>query len=761
MVLSVITASIAVVILIAQISIAEFDENIHQKSQRDLIAKREAITTKIEKYFSTIEKQVQTLSANSQTQKAASDFINAFKLYTGEREKITDFELRQSLQDYYHKEFGKKFETVNGQMTEVEKLYKNLNATSNLLQFDFISNNPNKLGEKDALLVPKGNTTYAKIHQQHHRDFQFYLNQFGYYDIFIVDADSGNIVYSVFKELDFATNLINGPYANTGIAEAFRQAKSLPANQTYISDFTSYLPSYNAPASFIASPIQIDGQSKAILIFQMPLAEINNIMTHDSDWKNKGFGQSGETYLVGKDKTLRNESRFFVEDQSNYLNAISTMYPAQAKQIRAQNTTIGIQSVQGKASDEALKGNKGFTTLNDYRGVAVLSAYGPVHYGSHTWALLSEVDEAEAYAAIETLSQSIWWSATTVIAMLVIVTFVLAYWLSVILTRPIHKLADEVEKLNSGNADLNVVLKKSGITEIDKVTLGFNNFLSLLKQIIGSIKEHSESVASSSTQLNVTTELTNNAAYTQQAQSHEINEALKQFYLTIKEVAENSNQASSETSRAKDITEENSQRAHLAKGNINQLVNEVLHSADTLGQLKGQVESINEVLDVITAIAEQTNLLALNAAIEAARAGEHGRGFAVVADEVRLLATRTQQSTVEIQENINSLTVVAGAAVDSMQRASASAEGGIHLVDELSTSLNELLLGIQDLDNINLTVASANEEQKYTCDEIMKNMTKVEQSASELFVASKDVSSASVALSGIASGLQGQVCQFK
>ena len=761
MVLAVLTASISVVVLIASMSIAELDNNIHKESQRDLIAKRESITSQIEGYFSRIQKQIITLSANTQTELAAKELITSFNAYEVERNNLSVDSTNDSLQRYYTDEFGEKFSVLNVKEIDTKPLYKNLSSTAKLLQYDFISNSPNSLGEKDKLTLPEGDTSYAKVHQRYHSDFQFFLEQFSYYDIFIVDSASGNIVYSVFKELDYATNLVNGPYAQTGIADAFNKAKNLSKNETYISNFEHYLPSYDGEASFIASPIEIDGKQKAILIFQMPLAEINSIMTHKNDWENKGFGESGETYLVGHDKTLLSEGRFFVENKQQYLATIKKNAPSTADLIERHNSTIGIQPVNGSATESAFNGKKGFTVLDDYRGESVLSAYGPIHYGTHTLALLSEVDEEEAYRAIDVLSESIWQSAMAVILTLAFVTVLLGYWLSIILTKPIIKLGDEVTKLNSGDADLRVVLKDCGITEIDKVTQNFNSFLSMLKSIIDSIKLNAESIASSSTQLSATTEQTNKSAYDQQTKSHEINEALSQFYLAIEEVAQNSVNASSQTSEAKEETEKNSERANLAKNNIKQLVEEVTQSAETLSHLQEKVDSINDVLNVITSIADQTNLLALNAAIEAARAGEHGRGFAVVADEVRQLATRTQQSTIEIQQNIGSLTSVAGEAVNSMERASISAQDGIQLVDEVTTSLDGLLTGINELDKINLTVASASEEQKYTCDSILQNMQRVEQSATELFSASQEVSSASLTLSDIAIDLQGQVTRFK
>jgi methyl-accepting chemotaxis protein len=760
MLAAVLTASITVVVLIASMSIAELDHNIQKESQRDLIAKRESITSKVESYFSRVEKQVITLSANTQTEQAAKAFITGFNTYESERNDLLVASTNDSLQHYYSAEFGEKFSALHGKKIATEPLYENLNSTAKLLQYDFISNNPNELGQKDKLSLPEGDTSYAKAHNLYHQDFQFFLQQFGFYDIFIVDSASGNIIYSVFKELDYATNLVNGPYAQTGIAEVFNKAKNLSLNETYISNFKNYLPSFNGKASFIASPIEIDGEQKAILIFQMPIAEINSIMTHGNDWKNKGFGESGETYLVGHDRTLLNESRFFVEDKQRYLAVIKAASPSIADSIESHNSTVGIQPVDGSATESALSDKKGFTVLDDYRGESVLSAYGPIHYGEHILALLSEVDEAEAYSAMDVLSGRIWQSAIMVILILSLITLLVGYWLSVILTKPINKLGDEVKKLNSGDADLGVILKNSGITEIDKATQNFNGFLSMVKGIIDSIKINAESIAASSMQLSATTEQTNKSACKQHDKSHEINEALKQFYCAIEEIAQNSVDASNQTSQAKKITEANSERANLAKNIITQLVEEITQSSEILSHLQEKVDSINGVLNVITSIAEQTNLLALNAAIEAARAGEHGRGFAVVADEVRQLATRTQQSTVEIQQNIASLTAVAGQSVNSMERASISAQDGIQLVDEVTASLGSLLTGIKELDKINITVASASEEQKYTCDSIIQNMQQVEQSATELFSASKEVSSASLTLSGIASDLQGQVTRF-
>jgi methyl-accepting chemotaxis protein len=199
MVAAVLTASISVVVLIASMSIAELDNNIHKESQRDLIAKRESITSKIESYFARIQRQIVTLSANTQTELAAKAFITSFNVYESERNDLSVDITSGSLHRYYTDEFGKKFRVLNDKEIETKPLYENLSSTAKLLQYDFISNNPYSLGEKDKLTLPEGDTSYAKVHQRYHSDFHFFLDQFSYYDIFIVDSASGNIVYSVFK----------------------------------------------------------------------------------------------------------------------------------------------------------------------------------------------------------------------------------------------------------------------------------------------------------------------------------------------------------------------------------------------------------------------------------------------------------------------------------------------------------------------------------------------------------------------------------
>nr|WP_284676573.1 methyl-accepting chemotaxis protein [Vibrio sinus] len=235
---------------------------------------------------------------------------------------------------------------------------------------------------------------------------------------------------------------------------------------------------------------------------------------------------------------------------------------------------------------------------------------------------------------------------------------------------------------------------------------------------------------------------------------------MTQFNLALQEVSESSASASEYTHSCRESAIENATRAKEAATHVGQLGNDVKEAADTLEQLRDEVDRINSVLSVITSIAEQTNLLALNAAIEAARAGESGRGFAVVADEVRQLASKTQNSTIEIQTNITRLEEVTISSVNSMERSNLSAQKGVTLVQNVSEDLTVLSQKIDELSTINATVASATEEQKVSCDGINDNVSNMKDSSKDLRDASEKIDCAALGLSEVSKSLQALVNKF-
>jgi methyl-accepting chemotaxis protein len=347
---------------------------------KKLIAVRQIKKNAIESYFNGIRGQITTLSENRMIVEAMNGFNDAFMVAREENQISTDAlaKMKADIRGYYDGKFGPEYVSQNnGGTADIKSMLYGLSDDTLALQYEYIVANPNALGEKHKLDRTPGATAYNTLHETYHPSIRKFLEEFGYYDIFLVDAESGHIVYSVFKELDFATSLLDGPYANTNFGDVFRKARKLTKGDTYaFTDFKQYLPSYDAPASFIASPI-FDGDTiKGVLIFQMPLDRISAIMS-----ERAGLGKTGETYLVGPDKLMRSDSYL---DPKNRNVASAFRFPQKGK-------------VDTDASRAALNGEAGAKIVVDYNNNPVLSAYAPLDILGVQWAILAEIDVAEAF----------------------------------------------------------------------------------------------------------------------------------------------------------------------------------------------------------------------------------------------------------------------------------------------------------------------------------------------------------------------------
>ncbi len=332
----------------------------------------------VERYFKTIQGQILTFATNQMVVDAMSDLSDAYDTAVSKASTERLPAIDASLHDYYQNQFAVEYKKQNGAAVQIDALLTPLDAGTRLMQSRYISNNPHPLGNKHLLNGAEDDTIYSEEHADVHPIFRRYLEEFGYYDIFLADPVDGTIIYSVFKELDFATPLKNGPYAESGIGQAWKQAMNLKQGEFAQIDFDRYGPSYDAPASFISTPIFDQGERTGVLIFQMPMDRIIDIMSDTS-----GLGESGETILVGPDYLMRSDSR--LEKQYHTVRT-SFANPDKGK-------------VDTRATRAAIEKNQpGTTVVTDYRKVRTLISWVPVEVAPGIrYSLNAKMDIAEAF----------------------------------------------------------------------------------------------------------------------------------------------------------------------------------------------------------------------------------------------------------------------------------------------------------------------------------------------------------------------------
>jgi methyl-accepting chemotaxis protein len=577
---------------------------------------------------------------------------------------------------------------------------------------------------------------YIAIHDKYFPVFNHYMEEYGYYDIFLIDAEHGMTSFTVTKERDFAQRV---PDVESSLKEIWLKAK---VGIIAISDTQPYAPSAGAPAQFVAAPIKEDGKVIGVVALQISLAAINSIMT-----QRAGMGETGESYLVGEDTLMRSDSFL---DPENHSVVGSFKNPQKGK-------------VDTDATQKALAGKTGQEIIIDYNGNPVLSAYTSVDIGGSTWAVLSEIDEAEVMEPVNELILSVA-IAVAIIAILIVLG---AIFIAIQIASPLRRGVVFAESVSKG--DLTAKLEIDRKDEIGILGEALTEMSTNLQGVVKDLSENSTTLSSSSEELSAVSTQMASSAEEMSSQSEMIASASEQVSTSVGTVASAAEQASASVSNIANMTEEMSstflnvadssqktatkmnQMAEGAKemsdgvtnaaaaveemsaslnevakntAQASQISRDASRQSDEINErmenLVGASKQIGKIVGVIKDIADQTNMLALNATIEAAGAGEAGKGFAVVAGEVKELAKQSAEATDEIAGQI-----------EQIQKTTNDAVSGIV---EIGKIINEIA-------SINENNASAVEEQTATAGEISRtiagNAASVEQVAGSINETSK------------------------
>jgi len=475
MILLLLAVSLASIAVMSWIGYRTAREALMQSARDRLQGVRVAKTSTLKAMLESLRDQVVSISDSKaviegmRAFRAAHRELGATALSPEESAKLDAF-----YRDYFIPELDK-----NVEGTPVIEQYLPTRPAERYLQYHYTAANPHPYGSKQDLNEAPGDATaYGKTHADLHKFFARAVKIFGFQDMMLVDADTLDIVYGYEKTSELGTNLETGPYANTLLGSKIRAMRQQKDRDDFkIVDFEPYRPNFGRPMGFAISPVFDGAQMIGMLVLQFPIDNFNKVLTGDFQWKEEGMGETGETFLVGPDGTMRTRSRFMYSDPESFIETLrrSSVPSSVVDQIQRQGNVLCVLPVDSPAAQAALNGQSGIMETTDYRGEKVLSAYGPIELDSLRWGVLAEMDLAEAEAPVRAFARRVVIAAAALAGVVTLVALAVAN----LLTSPLRRLAEGARRLGSGETDVRVDVKSQD--EFGELATVFNDMSASIK----------------------------------------------------------------------------------------------------------------------------------------------------------------------------------------------------------------------------------------------------------------------------------------
>jgi methyl-accepting chemotaxis protein len=422
----------------------------------------------VTRHFESLRHEIVREASEQRTRAYLQAFVGAFAELAEEQ---ATSEALVAVQRYHSQEFGAYYAERNGKLPTGEFAQRLGNAALRLQQA-YVADNPHPRGSKQLLAAADTESGYDTVHSAFHECARGVVEEHGLYDLFLIDARDGNVLYTYFKNLDYATNLLDGPWSGSNFAKAFLAARALPPGGVHFEDFERYTPSYEAPASFLAAPIHADGVCVGVLAFQLPIDRVAALVNERS-----GMEGTFEAYLVGSDGRMRSDS--FLDPETHSIVA--------SFRGGAENR------LETDAVRRALAEGLGVDVIQGYRGSEVLSAWMPVEVLGKRWALVAEAETAQVLAQVDevwkieaaTLASELR-SSALVAAVCAALVLVVGLRLGSALARPARQAEEALGRLSRGELDSTLEIRSRD--ELGRMAGAFNAATEAMRSALGRVR---------------------------------------------------------------------------------------------------------------------------------------------------------------------------------------------------------------------------------------------------------------------------------
>jgi class 3 adenylate cyclase len=437
--------------VVSWIGYASARTSLRAASERELMGLQRSKSALVHNILKSARNEALSLSASQAVTNAARELSAAYRRLA--REPVTP-EMQAEVRRFYREEF-KPALTKHLAIEPPEDGLLPTTPTGFYLHYHYVATGPKPYGPRRTNHSATDKSAYGQVVAKVLPELQGAVDRLEQGNLTLVDPETLDVFFSLEQSSALGTNLSNGPYASSKMARLVLSLRDSQNVDDYkVADFESYYPSLGDPKAFVATPVFDGPRMIAIMLLKLPIEPISNALSGNRQWQAEGLGKTGEVYLLGPDLTMRNDSRFLIEDREKFFATLrrSHLTTRAVDTVEEQGTTILTVPVEHEAARSALRGETGLMAINDYRGVPSLMAYGPVDLDSLRWGVIAKMDEAEAMAPLADYAKRVlaWGVGLSLVATL------MALLLAQVLTRPITALVRAARQVSQGALDVQV-----------------------------------------------------------------------------------------------------------------------------------------------------------------------------------------------------------------------------------------------------------------------------------------------------------------